>query len=216
MTRLYIDSADPAEWAAVARSALVRRATCNPLLLRAAGREVNLDSARALWAEAESLGWEELHLQAWPDEAGQWAPAARALASISPKVVVKLPAVPAAMAAAAALKREGARVLITAVSNALHGLWACELGADFVAPYIGRLAEGGHDVHGLVAALVALQQRGGPQVLAASVRDLDTLAWLVARGVGAVTVRKSLLDLAVSDAATAAAVAQFDAAVRGA
>ena len=35
MTQLYIDSAAPSEWAAALDSALLRRATCNPLLMRA-------------------------------------------------------------------------------------------------------------------------------------------------------------------------------------
>ena len=55
---------------------------------------------------------------------------------------------------------------------------------------------------------------GGPRVLAASVRDLDTLGWLLTLGVGAVTLRKTLLDEALGDAATIQAVAQFEEATR--
>lgn len=154
---------------------------------------------------------EELHLQAWPDEHGDWWPVAQAIAALSPTIVVKLPAVPAALRAAMALRRQGTRVLITAISNPLHGLWAHQVDAQFVAPYVGRLTESGQDAHALVDTLVALQNRPGPTVLAASVRDVSTLGRLIRQGVGAVTLRKGLLDSALADEATLGAVAQFEA-----
>ncbi|MFM2262027.1 MAG: Fructose-6-phosphate aldolase 1 [Pseudomonadota bacterium] len=211
MTRLYIDSAAPQEWAEAVQCGLIRRATCNPLLMDAAPWRVNLNSVQQLWQAAQTLGLEELHLQAWPDEQGDWWPVAQAIAQLSPRIVVKLPAVPAAFKAAVALKKQGTRVLITAISNPLHGLWAAEAGADFVAPYVGRLSEAGQDAHGLIDTLVALQQRQGPTVLAASVRDLTTLGRLIQQGVGAVTLRKSLLDAGLADPATLTALAQFEA-----
>ena len=210
MTRLYIDSADPREWAFALDSALLTRATCNPLLMDAAGWPVTLDSARELAQAARRMGLVELHLQAWPDANADWLPAAQALAALADWVVVKLPAIAAALRAAAALKRQGTRVLITAISNPLHGLWAAEIGADFVAPYVGRLNESGQDAHALIDTLVALQQRGGPTVLAASIRDLGTLGRLVRQGVGAVTLRQALLAEALADSATLAAVDQFE------
>jgi transaldolase len=211
MTRLYIDSASPTEWADAVQCGLVRRATCNPLLMDAAGWKINLDSVQRLWQAAHALDLEELHLQAWPDDQGDWWPVAQKIAALSPRVVVKLPAIPAALKAALALKKQGTRVLITAISNPMHGLWAAEVGADFVAPYVGRLNESGQDAHGLIDTLVALQQRHGPTVLAASVRDLTTLGRLIQQGVGAVTLRKSLLDQGQADSATLGAVAQFEA-----
>jgi len=210
MTQLYIDSADTAEWRNALDAALVRRATCNPLLMGAAGWPVTLDACRTLVDQARHIGLSELHVQAWPDDQDDWTPVALAIAALAPFVVVKLPAVPAAMRAARELKRQGARVLITAISNPLHGLWAAEIGADFVAPYVGRLQESGSDAHALIDALVRLQDQGGPVVLAASIRHLDTLRRLVIQGVGAVTLRWGLLAQAINDSATLAAVEDFE------
>jgi transaldolase len=211
MTQLFIDSANPDEWAQVVACGLLHRATCNPLLMDAAGWPVNFESAARLVEAARHIGLQELHLQAWPDVQGDWTQVALDLAAMAPWVVVKLPAVPAAMPAARVLKNQGSRVLITAISNPLHGLWAADVGADFMAPYVGRLSEAGLDAHALIDALVALQARGGPTVLAASVRDLSTLGRLVCQGVGAVTVRKPLLDDAMADPLTLAALVQFEA-----
>jgi transaldolase len=212
MTRLFLDSADTGHWAQAQVAGWTRRVTCNPLLIDAAGLPVTLETAQLLARRADELELDELHLQAWPDEHGRWEPRAAALAALSPRVVVKLPAIGEALRAIPSLKARGTRVLVTAVSNPLQGLWAAELGADYVAPYIGRLAEAGRDPYGLLEALLALQRRGGPTVLAASVRDLDTLGRLVALGVGAVTLRHALLSSACADPATQEAVTQFEAA----
>jgi transaldolase len=210
MTKLYIDSASVQEWTVAAQHALIRRATCNPLLMVEAGLPVNMDSAKALHAAARKLGFEELHLQAWPNEKNDWTPVAEQLAALDHRVVVKLPAVPEAMVTAKRLKSQESRVLITAVSNPLHGLWAAEIGADYVAPYVGRLKEAGRDATALVSELVSLQVQGGPKVLAASIRDLATLGRLINLGVGAVTLRQALLQEAMADAESVKAVEQFE------
>ncbi len=212
MTHLYIDSASIADWKSATSSALVTRATCNPLLMAAAGWRVEMASAQALVNAANALGMTELHLQAWPDAKGDWQSVAEQLAALDSKVVVKLPAVPAAMRCAVALKRQKSRVLVTAVSNPLHGLWAAEIGADFVAPYVNRLDKAGRNAYGLIAQLVALQNRGGPQVLAASIADVGMLGRLIELGVGAVTLKTAMLDQALADVLTLQAVDQFEAA----
>ena len=212
MTGLYLDSADPDHWAQAISAGWTRRVTCNPLLIAAAGRAVTMPTAADLVSSAREIGVRELHLQAWPDVAGRWETTALALAGLDRSVVVKLPATQAALGAVPALKAAGARVLVTAVANPLQGLWAAELGADFVAPYVGRLAESGRDPWTLLDALLALQRQGGPCVLAASVRDLTMLARLVGLGVGAVTLRHGLMAEAADDPATREAVAQFEAA----
>ncbi len=191
---------------------LCQRVTCNPLLIKATGLPVNAETAQQLYAEALAIGLEELHLQTWPDPSGDWYPVAKTLADMGDSVVVKFPAVASAMPAARRLRLNGHRVLITAVSNSLHALWAAEIGADFVAPYVGRLSEAGQDAFALVDQLVALQNQGGPKLLAASVRDLSVLGRLIGAGAYGITVQKALMATGINDAQALEAVAQFEAA----
>jgi transaldolase len=210
MTRLYLDSANTADWAELVSSGLCSRATCNPLLVQAAGWPVNLPTAQTLAQSALDVGLEELHLQAWPDEQGDWEPVAQSLAALGAHIVVKLPATEAAMRAAKVLCRQGTRVLVTAISNPLHALWAAEVGASFVAPYVGRLNEAGRNAHALLEALVALQNKGGPRLLAASIRDLDTLGQVIRLGAYGVTLQKKLLLEGMADPQALLAVEQFE------
>ena len=210
MTRLYLDSANTADWAELAASGLCTRATCNPLLVQAAGLPVNLATAQSLAQSATRLGLEELHLQAWPDEHGNWEPMAQAIAALGAHIVVKLPAVDAAMQAAKVLCRQGTRVLVTALSNPLHALWAAEVGTSFVAPYVGRLNEAGRNATALLETLVTLQNQGGPRLLAASIRDLDTLGQVIRLGAYGVTLQKKLLLEGLADPQALMAVEQFE------
>jgi transaldolase len=216
MTHLYIDSANISDWAEMVAAGICTRATCNPLLLQAAGHPVSLATATMLAQAARDTGITELHLQAWPDPLGDWEPVGQSLAALGPHIVVKFPATVPAIKAAKRLRAEGKRILITAVSNPLHALWAAEIGANFVAPYVGRLNEAGRDAMALVHTLVTLQNKGGPALLAASIRDLPTLAQIISMGAFGVTVQKKLLNEGLYDAQTALAVVQFEQARTGA
>jgi hypothetical protein len=57
---------------------------------------------------------------------------------------------------------------------------------------------------------VAVQQQGGPALLAASVKSPDVLARLMACGAAAVTLPPASLLAWAGDALTDAAIAQFD------
>ena len=103
--------------------------------------------------------------------------------------------------------------LLTALSSPVQLLWAQELGAAYVAPYIGRLAADGRDVWALMEACVAVQNspgRPGPQLLAASIKSPDVLARLIALGAGAVTLPPASLAAWSQDPLTQIAIDQFD------
>jgi transaldolase len=101
-------------------------------------------------------------------------------------------------------------ILLTGLSNPVQLLWAQELKAQYVAPYIGRLVADGRDVWPLMQACVAVQQADGPALLAASIKSPDVLSRLMAYGAGAVTLPPASLVAWSGDALTNTAMAQFD------
>jgi len=210
--KLYLDSAHLTEWQTAVDHGWTRCVTCNPLILEAAGWPVRLESCAKLVELAAQTGLVELHLQAWPDSQGDWLPAAQQLSDLAPWVVVKLPAIVPALRAATQLKQQRRKVLITAICNPLHAVWAAEMGADYVAPYVGRLNEAGRDANDLLKSMVSLQNSGGPIVLAASVRSFEVVSQLLQMGVAAATLRYDLLKQAEHDTQTLLAVEQFESA----
>ena len=68
-----------------------------------------------------------------------------------PRIVVKAPTTVEGTAAAAKLRDEGVRITMTAVYSAAQALVASALGADYAAPYLGRMNDAGRDGFGEIA-----------------------------------------------------------------
>lgn len=72
------------------------------------------------------------------------------IAGIDDRVVVKVPVTPDGIAVAAKLKRQSALVTATSVYSSRQAVAAIGVGADFIAPYLGRMNRAGKDVRPLV------------------------------------------------------------------
>ncbi len=97
---------------------------------------------------------------------------ARALASLSEHVVIKIPMTPEGMKAVSILSKEGIKTNVTLVFSLEQALLAANAGATYVSPFIGRLDDIGGDGVGLVAEIASAFRKGGveTQIIAASIR----------------------------------------------
>jgi len=214
--RLLLDSADPAAWAEWLSSGLFRGVTTNPTLLRRAGQTCDLSNLAVLTRQALDHGVQELHLQAWgTDLLG----CGRALAQLAPgRIWVKLPITRAGAAAAHALIAEGWPVTFTACYEPSQVLLAAALGADYIAPYLGRITDQGRDGH---AALIRMQRildglaapvqaSSALRLLVASLRSPDDLARLAAEGLDTFTISPAIAAQLFAVEPTLAAADQFE------
>jgi transaldolase len=210
---LYLDTADTAEWTLPAGCATIAGVTTNPTLILAAGLPLTLATYEALIQSAATSKLPALMLQLPnpnPTQALAWA---NALAPLSNDVELtfKLPCHPDWQACHKALKRQDYATLLTGVSNPMQLLWAQQLGADWVAPYLSRMEADGRDVQRFIEACCAVQYEGGPKLMAASVKTVELLTRLIAAGAAAVTVKPTFAASMALDSLTLAAMAQFDA-----
>jgi transaldolase len=193
----------------------VQGVTTNPSLLLQAGLPVSLESYCGLVQRAGDVGLTELMLQLPQADAAlalSWLKKLQqAAASTKVHLTIKLPCHSDWAQTIAAVQGAGAPVLLTGLSNPMQLLWAQSLGVAYVAPYVGRLQADGRDAWALLKACVAVQQAGGPKLLAASIKTSDVLTQLIAIGAYAVTVRPDFAAGLATDPLTAAAMAQFDA-----
>lgn len=212
--KLFLDSADAAQWALAPGSPPVQGVTTNPTLILQAGLQVRLASYQRLIDQAAAAQMPELMLQlpaADVVQALEWTSALSKQAKAAGVVLtLKLPCHPAWEPVARALAERGQPFLLTGVANPIQLLWAQRLNASYVAPYLGRLQADGRDVWSLVQACVAVQAKG-PRLLAASIKSADALAQLVAQGAYAATLRPDFLRSLTVDSLTVSAMAQFDA-----
>jgi len=213
--RLFLDSADPQAWRQWLPSGLFRGITTNPTLLRRAGQPCSLEGLERLCGQALELGVQELHLQAWGSDL---LGCGRALAALAPgRIWVKLPITRAGADAARALIAEGHAITFTACYEPAQVLLAAALGAEYIAPYLGRIGDLGRDGHGeLVRMQRCVDGVGSPlRLLVASLRSPDDLARLAAEGLDTFTISPAIAAALFAVEPTEAAAAQFERDARG-
>lgn len=185
--RLYLDTADTAAWNNFMPTGLFQGITTNPMLAVRAGLEYPTIDWADMLARARDLGAEELHAQVYgPSEtyldwAGRFYDAGKA-AGI--EAVVKIPLVEEAIRVTPAIRSLGGRILMTACYDAKQMIVAKALGADFIAPYFGRMMEAGIDGEANLASMLTMNQSGPKrcEVLVASLRSAEQMVTLADQG----------------------------------
>lgn len=211
--RLYLDTAEVAQWQTWLPTGLFYGVTCNPLLLERATVACTIDTLRDLTEQAERLGAREVHLQAWGDSAAALTHIGRLLGKLSPQVVVKLPATQHGVTAASALiQQHSIPVTLTAIYAVHQVLIAAAIGANYAAPYLGRINDSGRD--GL-AELTAMQQAldgvgSSTRLLSASIRNVSDISTLAIQGVDTFTFSTAIAQSLFNVSETIAATADFE------
>jgi transaldolase len=211
--KLYLDSADVASWRLPDGCPPACGVTTNPTLVSQAGLPVTLSSYLYLINAAADHGLAELMLQLPSSDLPQaqtWQEALSQKATeLDITLTIKLPCHKDWLACIQAMHAVNQAILLTGLSNPVQLLWARSLKAQYVAPYIGRLANDGRDVWALMEACVAVQL-DGPQLLAASIKTPEVLAKLIACRAAAVTLPPASLVAWSGDSLTDAAILQFE------
>jgi transaldolase len=208
--RLLLDSADVRAWERHGPSGIYRGITTNPLLLRRAQRDCNLQTLEFLVGCAVERGFEEIHVQAWGESLVE---SARRIADLGDAVRVKLPATAEGFSAACELGCPE-RTTLTAIHNAEQVLAASAAGVAYAAAYYARLAETGADADGIFDRMRQVAAPG-TRILVASLRTPAQMIGLADRGFDCFAVPEVVADALLASAATDRAVADFEAAARG-
>ncbi|BCP51674.1 putative transaldolase [Kaistia sp. 32K] len=215
--RLFLDTADRAAWDAWLPTGLFHGITTNPTLLAAAGVPNSLAELKGLSTFAFASGVQEFQAQTWGRTSEALTANGRRIAELDARIVVKVPITREGAIAAAVLKAEGVRITMTAVYAAHQAVTAAALGADYVAPYLGRMNDAGRDGFAEIAAMQEIARGAGSpmRVLVASVRSSDDLVRLGRLGVDTFTFSPAVAAALFAEALTDAAAEAFERAAEG-
>ncbi|PVU81375.1 hypothetical protein DDP54_15885 (plasmid) [Cellulomonas sp. WB94] len=110
-------------------------------------------------------------------------------------VYIKVPTTEEGLAAMQVLKRQGVGVTAAAVYTKVQGFMAITVGADFIAPYVNRIANLDVDPHELISAIADMISRTGAstKIVAASCKNIAQVNDALLAGAHTVTVRPDLL-----------------------
>jgi transaldolase len=208
---IFIDSADPKDWITEAGYPTIQGVTTNPSLVRAAERSVSLKSYLELIDAAERCEIKELMLQLPEKDIStteHWLDVISGHSKgLKVELTFKIPCDFEWTAVIDTVTQRGHPFLLTGLSNPIQLLWAKRMGADWVAPYLARLQDQGRPALPLAEACCALAS--GPKLLAASIREEQTLSALIALQAPAVTLRPAFLRSYLKDPMTQSAIEQF-------
>jgi transaldolase len=210
---LYIDSADQSAITRCLPHPLIYGVTTNPTLMKRAG---------VGWSQLPDLVMQVLELEAQVVQVqvqsqgarDMLADARRYLAWAEPgRVVPKIPATREGLIAAAELSRDGVPVTLTGVFEVEQALWSAMVGAQYAAPYLGRLNDQGRNGLEVIRSMQDVIERSSIgtslRLLVASIRSRQDVLDLLAVGVGAMTIPPTLFHELVDHEPTLAAERVF-------
>ena len=210
--RLFLDTADRAAWARWLPTGLFHGITTNPTILQRAGLKCRLPVLAEVVHDALGHDIAEVMVQTWGRETESLVANGRALAALDARVVVKVPLTLAGVNAVKALHQAGVRTTLTTCYAAHQALTATAAGADYVAPYFGRIGDAGRDALGEMRTMQAILAACGGQtrLIVASIRRAADLAAMAASGIDTFTFGPAVAEELFADAETEAAAEAFE------
>lgn len=209
--RLYVDSADVDRVGRLLAAGVVHGVTTNPTILERGGRDAA--AIPELYRRWVDEGADEVFFQTWGGDAASFLRNADGIRALGDRVAVKVPATAEGFAAASALVRDGASVLVTAVYSVAQALACASIGVRYIAPYLGRMRDAGLDGADLIRRMQAVCEGSGTDVLAASLRSADDIVGLRELGVPCFTAAPDVLDELLFHEVSESSAAEFDAAM---
>ena len=184
--------------------------TTNPSIL---AKEGPSDLWAHLKAIQQLLGPQRsLHVQTLSDTAEGIVAEAKVLRQhLGSSVYVKIPTTAQGIKAMKTLHAQGVRITATAIYSQLQAYLAINAGADYLAPYVNRMANLDIDPNDVLSAISTyITNANAPtKIVAASFKNLAQINAAIDAGVHAVTVDPNLLDLVFTSAPLDKAILDF-------
>lgn len=209
---LFADSAHLDDVAALRAVFPISGATTNPSILLAARERGQHATDREIARGLLDICPGPVFMQPSAASAEGLRTAALRYVELEPsRVVVKLPLTPDGLAAAHALREDGARLSFTAVASVAQAYCALLAGAAWIIPYFGRLRRAGIDAPERLAAMARLiaAQQSDARLLVASLKSADEVKEALLSGGDDITAAPEVIRALASDPLTDAAVARF-------
>lgn len=168
--RLFIDTANLDEIKEAASWGVVSGVTTNPSLIAKEGRDL-----KEVITEITSLVDGPISAEVNEGKAEDMIAQALELAKIHKNIVIKLPMTMEGIKACKALTDEGIKTNVTLIFSVHQALIACEAGATYISPFMGRMDDIGLDSTKLIEDIsqLILNYRYDTQIIAASIRNVS-------------------------------------------
>lgn len=204
--KLFIDTANIDDIREAAQWGVISGVTTNPSLIAKEGRKLE-DVIKEIVelvdgpisAEVDESSWETMVAQA------------RELVKIHKNIVIKLPMTLDGVHACSILTKEGIHTNVTLIFSVPQAIMACEAGATYISPFMGRVDDMGNSGAEVVEKVMEMINNYGyeTQVIAASVRNLAHVEQAALAGADIATIPAAVLKKMVKHPLTDAGLKIF-------
>jgi len=188
--KLFLDTANLDDIAALADTGLVDGVTTNPSLIAKSGRDL-ITTIGEICAMVDG----PVSAEVTATDPDTMLAEGRKLAAIADNVAVKVPLTPAGLKTCKILADDGVMVNVTLCFSAAQAMLAAKAGAKFISPFVGRLDDIGRDGMGLIEEIVTVYANYdfATEVLVASVRGVQHVMDAAMIGADVATVPPSVI-----------------------
>ena len=204
--RLFIDTANLDEIKEAASWGVVSGVTTNPSLIAKEGRDL-----KEVITEITSLVDGPISAEVNEGKAEDMIAQALELAKIHKNIVIKLPMTMEGIKACKALTDEGIKTNVTLIFSVHQALIACEAGATYISPFMGRMDDIGLDSTKLIEdnSQLILNYRYDTQIIAASIRYVSHIETAALAGADIATIPFKVMAKMVEHPLTTAGLKIF-------
>ena len=191
--KLFLDTAIIKEIDERLESGVISGITTNPTLIKKSGKEPDDIYADLI----QELGVKDLSIEVDGHDAETLIQNGIKYGKLwVHEATIKLPCTPEGIKACKTLTYMGLRVNMTLVFSVSQAILCALAGAAYVSPFVGRLDDNGHDGIGLIRdiAKVFCHNRTDCKILAASIRDANTVGKAFAAGAHICTLPPKVFD----------------------
>ncbi len=210
MFNLYLDSADQRSVEPLLKTGVFKGITTNPVILEKSG--LGNSNLPGIYKWAKAAGAEQIFFQSWGDTSDSIVTNAEKILEISPQIIIKIVANQAGVTACKQLAESGVSTLLTAVYSPSQVILADIAGANFIAPYLGKMQDSGLNGFTEVAQMQQILKSGNckTKILLASVRDVAALVKMAVIGITDFTISPSVAGTLFTDKLSEDAIKIFD------
>lgn len=204
--RLFIDTANLDEIKEAASWGVVSGVTTNPSLIAKEGRDL-----KEVITEITSLVDGPISAEVNECKAEDMIAQALELAKIHKNIVIKLPMTMEGIKACKALTDKGIKTNVTLIFSVHQALIACEAGATYISPFMGRMDDIGLDSTKLIEDIsqLILNYRYDTQIIAASIRNVSHIETAALAGADIATIPFKVMAKMVEHPLTTAGLKIF-------
>ena len=203
--KLFLDSADVNEIEKRLSSGLISGITTNPTLIRKSGR-----NPQDVYQELIDLGINDISMEVVGDsEQELFANAMGHVKSYDKYATIKLPCSVDGLKACRRLSNINVRTNVTLIFSASQAILASLAGATYISPFIGRMDDNSLDGMKLIND-ISNALTGDTQILAASIRDPQSVGAAFTLGADICTVPVSVFDKMYKHVLTDKGIEQFN------